>query len=409
MMGLLYLLAAADHSQVKIGITRDDASLRGRLAALGGLARFDLAKSRLFRCVDNYAVEQFLHLLVGDCKIDTEAFVNGAGKTECFSFDAYTRALEFLANHSQLVSEIEAPFQWRAKTSSQLSAKAIVRAKRREQTRLRGEALLASFDAVWVAIEADRASRCRFVAGGGSWLAYRVPVDQAPLTDNMLETHSVLDHQGNRWHLTCIDMLSAFSDSGAAGIQARLAIAMSLPLVDVRSQPFIDAFYQCRWGDLAKANAAVCEEVAGELEYLSSIAQVAIHCSAGKAFLLFELAEPLRDNAGLWEWMRLHLMGILRLPRLSDDRRCRAENIVCFPSSWFADGRGYIELGFVAYALANPMQMLWDAAVADLLYRFVMLPAADDGALEGCLASERLTRREAARDWAASSGGVWEF
>lgn len=99
-MGLLYIMAATDHAQLKIGITKNVASLHTRIAALGGRNRFDLELSRVYDCKNNFVVEQFLHTLcteIHDSHIaPSDAFVDGAGGTECFSFSVYEAIVSFL-------------------------------------------------------------------------------------------------------------------------------------------------------------------------------------------------------------------------------------------------------------------------------------------------------------------------
>lgn len=417
MTGLLYLLAAADRSQVKIGITRDDASLRGRLAALGGRGRFDLSMSRVFRCADNYAIEQFLHLLVADCKIESEAFIDGAGKTECFKFDAYTRVIEFLAGHGQLVTEIHAPFAWQPRPSSESSAEARARVSRREEVRRHNIAALAVFDAVWDSFDAPCSPALRMEAGGCTWLARVVPCDGSPiryepmltaakttgqgLSAGSFDAYDLFDHQGQRWHLARVDPLTNVSESDAPGVGMRWAKVLTLPAADARAQPFTDAFYQARWGRASCWNAEVCAEVEGVLAYLASLGTISLHRQAGKAFLVFKLSQEsvaTLDHTEVWDFMRLHLMGVLHLPRVSCDPRCASESIVCFPSSWVGDRWGYVEVRLIEYAITNPMQMLWDSAVASLLHRFMMLPPTDVALAEQVFAAGRLANRRLAKE-----------
>ena len=99
-MGLLYILKAATADQIKIGVTDSANTLRGRLTALGGLALFDLAASSFFECERPRVVEQFLHLRFSAHRVSpSDAFVQGAGRTECFSAGAHAEVLQFVADN----------------------------------------------------------------------------------------------------------------------------------------------------------------------------------------------------------------------------------------------------------------------------------------------------------------------
>ena len=99
-MGLLYVLKAARADQIKIGVTDSANTLRGRLTALGGLALFDLAESSFFECARPRVVEQFLHLRFGTHRVKPgDAFVQGAGRTECFSAAAQPAVLQFVTDN----------------------------------------------------------------------------------------------------------------------------------------------------------------------------------------------------------------------------------------------------------------------------------------------------------------------
>lgn len=95
-MQLLYLLISRDGTQVKIGITKTTATLKTRLASLGGANLFDIESSRFFECERARTIEQFLHFHFRHLNIvPSNAFVIN-GTTECFSVEAMDLALQFI-------------------------------------------------------------------------------------------------------------------------------------------------------------------------------------------------------------------------------------------------------------------------------------------------------------------------
>jgi hypothetical protein len=99
-MQLLYLLLSRDGTQVKIGITKTTATLKTRLASLGGAKLFNLESSRFFHCERAKSVEQFLHFHFRHLSIvPSNAFVTN-GKTECFSAEVMDSACQFIKDFS---------------------------------------------------------------------------------------------------------------------------------------------------------------------------------------------------------------------------------------------------------------------------------------------------------------------